>query len=432
MVQTRPVEEEHRRITIQTLEALFPNGLPDSVRVRLWDGSMWPDYAQEPEAQIVLNHPGALRNMLLAGNEVGLGEAYLNEDFDVSGDLEKVFECAESLERNVASIGGKLNIGSLLLRLPVRSRKVPYRGSATLNGQVHSLSRDREAVSYHYDVSNEFYALWLDRQMVYSCAYFETPADSIDVAQENKLDYICRKLRLAPGQRLLDIGCGWGALVAFAAANYGVRARGVTLSKPQAEYATELLQSLGLSDRAHVSLLDYRDITASERYDAIVSVGMFEHVGRETLPGYFQKVFQLLRPGGVFLNHGIASGSARQQLEDRNTSFSQNYVFPDGELVPISTTLRTAHEAGFEIRDLESLREHYQLTLRHWVHRLESNRDAVIRHVDEPTYRVWRLFMAGGAYGFGVGSLNVYQALFVRPTEQGRSGLSLTREDWYR
>ena len=425
-------DDECRRITLEILENLFADRRPGSVRVKLWDGTIWPEPSEKPLAEIILNHPSALRAMLQSGTEVGLGEAFLYDDFDVAGDLETVVESIGRIAGPTRSLPNLLSIGNLIRKLPASPvRAKPRRGAAKLSGRVHSQDRDRSAIAYHYDVSNDFYKIWLDRRMVYSCGYFRSPEDSLDQAQEQKLDLICRKLRLRPGQTLLDIGCGWGALVAFAAADYGVRATGVTLSKPQAEYATALLQSSGLSDRANVSLLDYRDVTAPEPYDAIVSVGMFEHVGRKTLRAYFQKAFQLVKPGGVFLNHGIASGSAGQESKERNTSFSQNYVFPDGELVPVSTTLRTAHESGFEIRDLESLREHYHLTLRHWVHRLESNHDAALKHVDEPTYRVWRLFMAGGAYGFGAGNLNVYQALFVRPTEDGRSGVPLTREDWY-
>ncbi|MDP2857658.1 MAG: cyclopropane-fatty-acyl-phospholipid synthase family protein [Bacillota bacterium] len=424
--------EEHRGITLEILENMFADHLPGTVRVRLWDGTVWPDPSDKTEAEIVLNHPSAMRAMLQSGTEVGLGEAFLYDDFNVTGNLESVFESADRIAGPSRSWGDKIYLGNLVRKLPPPpARARSRRAAASLSGSVHSQDRDRNAIAYHYDVSNDFYKIWLDKRMVYSCGYFRSPDDPLDDAQEQKLDLMCRKLRLRPGQTLLDIGCGWGALVAFAAANYGVHATGITLSEPQVEYAAELLESLGLSDRAQVSLLDYRAVTATDPYDAIVSVGMFEHVGRETLPVYFQKAFQLVKPGGVFLNHGIASGSARQEQVDRKTSFSQNYVFPDGELVPISTTLRVAHESGFEVRDLESFREHYQLTLRHWVRRLESNHDVALRYVDEPTYRVWRLFMAGGAYDFGSGNLNVYQALLVRPTDEGRSGVPLTREDWY-
>jgi cyclopropane-fatty-acyl-phospholipid synthase len=243
------------------------------------------------------------------------------------------------------------------------------------------------------------------------------------------LDHICRKLRLRSGQRLLDLGCGWGGLVIHAAQQYGVEATGITLSQPQADLANERIAQLGLGDRCRVLVRDYREVNESASYEALVSVGMFEHVGAAVLPTYFTRAWQLLKPGGVFLNHGIANTAADQP--QRGRSFSDTYVFPDGELVPISTTLRAAEESGFEVRDVESLREHYAMTLRHWVQRLEAHHDQALRFVDEPTYRVWRLFMSGSAHGFTTGRLNVYQTLLVRTDEDGKSGLPLTRADWY-
>ncbi len=303
------------------------------------------------------------------------------------------------------------------------------RGPARLAGRRHSVERDRQAVTYHYDVSNDFYALWLDRRMVYSSAYFQAAGEDLDTAQARKLDYICRKLRLQPGQRLLDIGCGWGGLVLHAAQHYGVDATGITLSQPQVELANERIAAAGLSGQCRVEARDYRELDEPEGYDVLVSVGMFEHVGAALLPTYFDQSWRLLKPGGVFLNHGIAS-RANEVLPD-GPNFSDAYVFPDGELTPISATLRAAEEAGFEVRDVESLREHYALTLRHWVRRLETQHDAALRFVDEPTYRVWRLFMSSNAHGFRTGALNVYQALLVKPDAHGRSDLPLTRADWY-
>jgi cyclopropane-fatty-acyl-phospholipid synthase len=291
------------------------------------------------------------------------------------------------------------------------------------------VERDRQAVTYHYDVSNDFYALWLDRRMVYSCAYFQAPDDDLDTAQKRKLDYICRKLRLKPGQRLLDIGCGWGGLVLYAAQHYDVDATGITISGPQAALANERIAAAGLSEHCRVEARDYRELDDLQDYDALVSVGMFEHVGAAVLPAYFAQAGRLLKPGGVFLNHGIANRAT--DAPQRAPGFSDAYVFPDGELTPINVSLRAAEEAGFEVRDVESLREHYALTLRHWVRRLEAQHDQALKFVDEPTYRVWRLFMSGSAHGFASGRLNVYQALLARPDGQGRSGLPLTRDDLY-
>lgn len=264
--------------------------------------------------------------------------------------------------------------------------------------------------------------------MVYSCAYFSRPDEDLDMAQQRKLDYLCRKLRLRPGDRLLDIGCGWGALLLHAVREYGVRGRGITLSRAQAEHAKERIRKEGLDGRCSVELCDYRDVAESDGFDKLVSVGMFEHVGRSRLAEYFRKAWKLLSPGGLFLNHGIAMNPLAQAR--KGPSFTDCYVFPDGDLLPISTTLQTAETAGFEVRDVESLREHYSLTLRHWVRRLEAHAAEAGRFTNEATCRIWRLYMAGSAHGFETGRLNVYQALLVKP-DNGASGLPLTRSDWY-
>jgi len=424
-----PQTDEAARLTLRLLDELFAGDAAHKVGVRLWDGTLWPDAAPRP-VTVVLKHPGALREMFLPANEVGLAEAYLYDDFDIEGDIEAVFDLADSLEQATLGWTRKLRVARDLLRLPAgQGRRPGQRGPARLKGKRHSITRDRQAVTYHYDVSNDFYALWLDQRMVYSCAYFTTPDDDLDTAQARKLDYICRKLRLQPGQRLLDVGCGWGGLVMHAAEHYGVDATGITLSQPQADLANERIAAAGLADRCRVEVQDYRQVDEPDGYDALVSVGMFEHVGEAKLPQYFALAARLLKPGGVFLNHGIANRATNRPKS--GPSFSDTYVFPDGELVPISTTLQVAEEAGFEVRDVESLREHYALTLRHWVRRLEAHHDQALKFVDEPTYRVWRLFMSGSAHGFTVGRLNVYQALLVWPGERGQSGLPLTRADWY-
>ena len=425
VVQTGPAA----RLTLRLLDELLGDDAAQRVGVRLWDGALWPDDAPRP-ATVVLKHPGALRQMFLPGTELGLAEAYLYDDFDIEGQIEAVFDLAETLSQKGPGLVQKLGLAHDLLRLPGGpQREHGRRGRAKLGGKRHSIERDRQAVRYHYDVSNDFYALWLDRRLVYSCAYFETPDDELDTAQERKLDYICRKLRLRPNQRLLDIGCGWGGLVIHAAQHYDVEALGITLSQPQADLANERIAAAGLADRCRVEVRDYREMDEPDGYDALVSVGMFEHVGAALLPTYFELARQLLKPGGVFLNHGIANTSTDRPRH--GPSFSDTYVFPDGELTPISTTLRAAEASGFEVRDVESLREHYALTLRHWVRRLEAHHEQALQFVDEPTYRVWRLFMSGSAHGFSAGRLNVYQALLLKPGERGQSGLPLTRADWY-
>lgn len=408
------------------LEALLAGYPKRDFQVRLWDGTAWGE-EQQPRFTLVLKHPGALRTMFSRPSELTLGEAYIFDDFDIEGDIEAAFELADYLLQQERNLGKSLELAKRLQKLPVNSRVHKNRESANFRGSLHSRDRDRQAIRYHYDLPAEFYALWLDQRMVYSCAYFATPEEDLDSAQERKLDYICKKLRLRRGDCLLDIGCGWGGLIMHAAAHYGVEAVGITLSVPQGELARQRLRESGLSDRCRVEVSDYRDIDHDQQYDKIVSVGMFEHVGEAFLPEYFNRAYELLRPGGVFLNHGIAySATYRRQ----GPSFSDRYVFPDSELVPINTTIRAAELSGFEVRDLESLREHYALTLHNWVQRLEAHAEEVRRITDDTTYRIWRLYMADAAHRFRSGRLNVYQTLLAKPLH-GQSGLPLTREDWY-
>ena len=399
--------------------------------VRLWDGTTWQPELESAEPKrftLVLRHPGALRKMLLPPSELSLGEAYIYNDFDIEGDITAVFPLADQFINRQWGKVEQVRYGKRLLSLPKTSQARSGDAAAKLRGARHSKERDRQAVNYHYDRSNDFYALWLDQRMVYSCAYFATPDDDLDTAQERKLEYICRKLRLRPGERLLDIGCGWGGLVIYAAQRYEVEAYGITLSQPQAELAQQRIQEAGLTEHCRVEVRDYRDINEANSFDKIVSVGMDEHVGEKLLPTYFRQAWHLLRPGGVFLNHGIASDTTLQAQQ--GTSFVSTYVFPDGELVPVSSTLRAAEVSGFEVRDVESLREHYTLTLRHWLRRLESNADEARRLTSDITYRIWRLYIAGSAYSFQIGRNNIYQALLTKPDE-GESCLPLTRGDWY-
>ena len=419
--------QETYELTLQLLGKLFSSH-SDRFGVRLWDGTCWPD-ERPKRATLVLNHPGALRAMLLSGTEMALAEAYLYNDIDIEGDFLAVFDWANQLAEYTAKWSRKLDMARELMRLPNQMNpRVSRRGPAKLNGKRHSLERDRQAVAYHYNVSNEFYNLFLGQRMVYTCAYFRTPDDTLDQAQEQKLEHICRKLRLKPGQRLLDIGCGWGGLVLYAAEKYGVDATGVTLSMPQVELANQRIAAAGLSERCRVDFRDYREV--NEPYDVLVSIGMFEQVGEDQLPVYFKHANHILRPGGVFLNHGIARRVVEPTWDPQN--FSNAYVFPDGELSPISHTLRVAEDSGFEVRDVESLREHYVQTLARWIRNLENRHTEALAHVDEPTYRVWRAYMSASEYGFRSGRLNVYQSLLFKPAGPGPSGLPLTREDWYR
>ena len=415
------------QISADFLEHLFAGYHRRDFLVRFWDGSRW-GRTDQPRFTLVLQHPGALRAMFLSPSELTLGEAYIYNDFDIEGDIKAALEMGEYLLSQEYGLSERLHLGTILGKLPIHDRPRAVVQPGKLRGARHSKNRDRQAVTYHYDSPTEFYQLFLDQRMVYSCAYFQHPDEGLDSAQQHKLDYLCRKLRLRPGERLLDVGCGWGGLIIHAAAHYGVQALGITLSEPQAELARQRIREAGVEDRCVAELRDYRDLNGEGRFDKIVSVGMFEHVGEALLPEYFARAWRLLQPGGVFLNHGIAYSAKYRR---RGPSFVDRYVFPDGELVPINTTLHAAEDAGFEVRDLESLREHYALTLHHWVQRLEGNAEQARRITDDTTYRIWRLYIAGSAHAFRIGRLNLYQTLLVKPAG-GRSGLPLRREDWYR
>jgi cyclopropane-fatty-acyl-phospholipid synthase len=426
-----------RKRTVHILSEIFAGSSLDNVAVRLWDGTAWPD-GRARAAVLSLKHSESLSRMFLPGTEVGLAEAYLRKDFDIEGDMETAFEIGDFLLARLGDWKKKMKLAGLLVALPGRDGRSAIRRAANqllprIRGQRHSPERDRRAVTFHYDVSNDFYRLWLDRRMVYSCAYFESPNDDLDAAQEHKLDYLCRKLRLRPGQRLLDVGCGWGALLIHAAQHFGVRAEGITLSEPQVRWARARIAEAGLTNDITIQLRDYREIGAngSELYDAIVSVGMAEHVGRERLPDYFRVVHRALKPGGVFLNQAIGEGIIPRP-DNRSGSFIEHYVFPDGDTPPLPIMLRAAESAGFEVRDVENLREHYALTLRHWLARLEAHHAEALSFVDEMAYRVWRLYLAGAGHGFRRGHIAVYQTVLAKLRPAGQTKLPLTRNDWYR
>ena len=434
--QTHAVET-----TRAILAGLFErDGLRDFA-IRLWDGQTLPaEGGLTPRFTLVLTHPGALRRMFFPPGELTLAEAYLRGDFDLEGDMVAAMELTTTFESLTS--GDWLRLARQVMALPATDPPEAFREGrqpARLRGALHSRERDRAAVTYHYDTGNEFYALFLGKWMAYSCAYFPTREADLDSAQTAKFEHICRKLRLRPGERLLDIGCGWGGLVLYAAQHYGVQATGITLSEPQAEFAREWIRRLDLTDRARIELRDYRDLDPDTPFDKIVSVGMFEHVGRANLPEYFGAAYRALQPGGLFLNHGIAaqpddSGDKAQDWIQRTFfqrgQFAQRYVFPDGEGAPIGEALPVAEQSGFEVRDVESLREHYALTLRHWIRNLESHHAEAVRLKDERTYRTWRLFMAVGVQGFERGQANVFQALLSK-SWRGRAQLPLTRADLY-
>jgi cyclopropane-fatty-acyl-phospholipid synthase len=402
---------------------------PRDFAIEYWDGSRWdPEPGQFCRFTWHIHNPNVFRALMRSDRQVALGEAFIHGDFDISGDILAIFPVAEYVERKHFGAGKKLRLGTLLLGLHSKVHEKEEAARAELRGRTHSKSRDRQAVTFHYDLSNDFYKLWLDPAMIYSCAYFKSPNDSLETAQAQKLDYICRKLRLRSGERLLDIGCGWGGLIIHAARYYGVQAIGITLSEQQLTFAQKRIKDSGLSSRCEVRLLDYRDAPQLGEFDKLASVGMVEHVGESALHEYFRCAFQLLKPGGLFLNHGI--GRAGNRPKSAEQTFTDIYVFPDGELIPLPTTLRCAEETGFEVRDVENLREHYFLTLCQWLRRVENNMESVTNLVGELKYRIWRLYLAGSAHYFQSGKLDLYQSLLVKCVD-GHSGMSLTRGDWY-
>lgn len=431
-VQTKS-QDIYVSTTLELLQAILADYPVRDFAIRLWDGTIWQQEAGQPRYfTLVLNHSTALRRMFLPPTERRLGEAYIFGDFDLEGDLVKAMNFARYLWETWRWTD-TLRYGVRLLRLPEYKPAIGDERSAHLSGHRHTLERDEQAIRYHYDVSNDFYQLWLDKNMVYSCAYFTSADEDIDTAQERKLDYVCRKLRLKPGERLLDIGCGWGALLIHAAKHYGVHATGITLSEKQIDYARQRIAAEGLSEQCQVELLDYRAVDEAQGFDKIVSVGMVEHVGRKNLLVYFEQAYRLLRPGGVFLNHGItASRQSFTRLNASRNSFAQQYVFPDGDLQPLDYLLTEARKARFEIRDVENLREHYALTLKNWFERYEAQKQEVLKILGTVGYRQWRIYLAAARWMFEYGLAGLHQVLLYKPGEDvTRTNLPLTRDDWY-
>jgi cyclopropane-fatty-acyl-phospholipid synthase len=378
--------------------------------ITLWNGQRVAPL-EEAQVSVTVRSPKVLAS-LVRPTMGKLARYYVEEDLDVEGEARHVIRVSEALS-GVAS--------------------TPSATAARLRKWIgHTKIFDSKAVRYHYDLNDDFFGLWLDARRVYSCAYFRRAEDTLERAQEQKLDHICRKLQLKPGERFLDIGCGWGALVMWAAEHYQVRATGITLSQNQYEYARARIRERGLEDLCDVKLVDYRDVTETEPFDKIASVGMFEHVGRKNLAGYFGKIARLLKPGGLVLNHGITLNSVDQdELGSDIGSFIDEYVFPGGELSHISRVMEEMSTQGLESWDVESLRPHYARTLWHWVERLEASRDVALASVGEKAYRIWRIYMAGSAHAFERGWMSVYQVLAGKPTADGRLALPLSRDYIY-
>jgi cyclopropane-fatty-acyl-phospholipid synthase len=424
---------ESARHILRLLFQDFEGGM----RIRLWDGSEMRIGGGNPKFALAFHSPSAFSEAALSRDPVRLAELYLQGEMDIEGDLYSAIQIRHHLTALKLSIPEKIVIAAkaLLIRpehAAPATETAPRWGKRSGHGAWLPFSREfnRHAVSFHYDVSDDFYRLWLDDNMVYSCAYFEERGQSLEQAQRNKLDLICRKLRLAPGETLLDIGCGWGALLCWAAEKYGVKAHGITLSHNQHAHVQELIGSRVLDGQVTVELLDYRDLQGEAKYDKLVSVGMFEHVGLKNLPAYFAAVNRLLKPGGLFLNHGITSEEGGWE-KGTSTEFINRYVFPDGQLETVSTVQKIMEDSGFEIHDVEGLRQHYALTLREWVRRLEARHEEALNHVTEAVYRIWRLYMAASALQFEEGVTGIYQILASRRAPYV-SPVPLTRRDLYR
>jgi cyclopropane-fatty-acyl-phospholipid synthase len=424
-------------------------GAPLPVRIRAWDGSE----SGPPGAPVLrVRHRRALRRLLWRPGELGLARAWVAGELDTDGDgeLYRLLDGLAGLVWEKSERAARPGVRTTLARLRDPDVRAAVRELLALGGLLpppppppeerrrsfgarHTRFRDRRAISHHYDVGNDFYALVLGPSMVYSCAYWAPDSDGtaadLAAAQRAKLDLVCRKLALRPGMRLLDVGCGWASLVLHAAREYGVHAVGVTLSQEQAAYARERVAEEGLADRVEIRVQDYREVRDGP-YDAIASIGMAEHVGREPYRRYADSLYALLRPGGRLLNHQIA----RRPLADESAyavdEFIDAYVFPDGELAPVGQTATVLEEAGFEVRDLESLREHYALTLRAWVANLESAFAEASRLSSYGRARVWRLYMAASALAFERNRIGVNQILAVRTDDDGGSGLPLRTREW--
>jgi cyclopropane-fatty-acyl-phospholipid synthase len=376
----------------------------------------------DAEATIVLRSPTALQRIVTAPGELGFGRAYVAGDLDVHGSIWAALSLRDCLPSVRLEPKQLLAVLKLLGAAGMR-RPTPPPQEARLRGRRHSKRRDAAAIAHHYDVSNEFYASFLGSTMAYSCAVWADPSVGLDAAQEAKYELICRKLDLKPGMRLLDIGCGWGGMAVHAARHHGVTAVGVTLSRKQAELAEKRVAEAGLGNVVEIRLQDYRDV-ADGPYDAISSIGMFEHVGLSQVKEYFDRVYKLLRPQGRFLNHAIGRPPGFKHSPVLRRGFIDRYVFPDGELHEVGTIVSAIQESGFEVRHLETLREHYALTLRAWVANLEANWDEAVAQAGLARARIWRLYMAGSAVNFEAGHTQIHQVLATR-SDDGASPMPL-------
>lgn len=406
--------------------------------VRLWDGTMVPlGENVDTDFYLAVNTPGTIGSLLRWPTYENLLLHYVKGNLDISGDLLD-FEAVvrEKRPKDTLKKINKLAIAKQCLPLLLtRSDRgeINHRYRDETTGRKQSRRNNKEFIQFHYDVSNEFYQLFLDSEMQYSCGYFTAYDKTLDQAQHDKLDMICRKLRLQPGERLLDIGCGWGGLICHAARNYGVHAHGVTLSERQYEYTMEKIKRLNLEDKVHVELRDY--LTLEGTYDKISSVGMFEHIGIANMDTYFAKINSLLRDRGILMNHGISRRAKSTKKEVKKIRPERRlllkYIFPGSELDNVGHTIDTMQLNGFEVHDVEALREHYGLTTSHWYRNLLKNKEKALKIVGEEKLRMWLLYLAAVSIGFTNGSIHIFQVVATKHRAKGASGLPLTRADLY-
>ncbi|MES4888270.1 cyclopropane-fatty-acyl-phospholipid synthase family protein [Streptomyces sp. NPDC096012] len=413
-------------------------GTPLPMRVRAWDGSL--DGPPDAPALVIRNRR-ALRRMLFKPGELGLARAWVAGDLDIEGDLYTALEMmaglvwergedARTLMQAVRDPEVRAAARELLkLAGPPVPPAPPREEIRRSRRRLHTRRTDKRAISHHYDVGNDFYEIVLGPSMVYSCAYWED-GGTLETAQRDKLELVCAKLGLTAGMRLLDVGCGWGSMAIHAAREHGVHVVGVTLSQEQAAYARKRVADEGLTDRVEIRVQDYRDVVDGP-FDAISSIGMAEHVGAERYLEYARQLYALLAPGGRLLNHQIARRPQRDESAYEVDPFIDAYVFPDGELAPLGTTVTQLERAGFEVRDVESLREHYARTLRRWVLNLEAGRHRAVRLAGPGRTRVWQLYMAACALAFERNRIGVNQVLAIRTPESGGSGLPPRPRVWH-
>lgn len=406
------------------LDHIFENYTGPGFSIRFWDGTSWISHESNPSFGIFLRSEGAWRALCESPDDVALGTRYVNGEIDVDGDLYLALRSLPQLESAIAKA------------VPAPVQKLRHHSAALASqmhrlahwGRAHSQERDAAAISHHYDKPPEFFRLFLGNSMVYSCAYFESFSKSLDEAQTEKMDLICRKLDLHSDERFLDIGCGWGSLVLHAAKEYRALSRGISLSEKQVNYAVRRIHEQQKLSQCEVELMDFRDLAWQKaRFHKIASVGMCEHVGLRNIGGYFHHAYSMLFPRGLFLNHGITRRAGTDQC---GPSFIDRYIFPDGELLTLSQMVTAAESAGFEVRDVEDLREHYEETLHRWVTALNDNEAEATKLTDAATVRTWRLYMSGCAEAFRRGDIAIHQMLLSK-NDHGLSSATKVRNRWY-